>query len=98
MNDRQRAMLLDVIAEWAGIVNDAYSRHKAWAAIRLCMFILCTAITRATMGGRSPTSQTRLRLITVKYFSLRIASPENVTEVLIVQFQRRLSCDANDQS
>jgi Protein of unknown function (DUF3500) len=28
MNDQQRAMLLDVISEWAGIVNDAYAAPR----------------------------------------------------------------------
>jgi hypothetical protein len=28
MNERQKAMLLDVIAEWAGIVNDAYAAPR----------------------------------------------------------------------
>jgi Protein of unknown function (DUF3500) len=28
LNERQRAMLLDVISEWAGIVNDAYSAPR----------------------------------------------------------------------
>ncbi|GGG90239.1 hypothetical protein GCM10011586_00820 [Silvibacterium dinghuense] len=28
LNDRQRAMLLDVIAQWAGIVNDAYAKPR----------------------------------------------------------------------
>jgi hypothetical protein len=28
MNERQRTMLLDVISEWAGIVNDAYATPR----------------------------------------------------------------------
>src|SRR5207249_4966600 len=28
MNEKQRAMLLDVISEWAGIVNDAYAEPR----------------------------------------------------------------------
>lgn len=28
MNEKQRAMLLDVISEWAGIVNDAYAKPR----------------------------------------------------------------------
>jgi hypothetical protein len=28
MNEKERAMLLDVISEWAGIVNDAYAKPR----------------------------------------------------------------------
>jgi len=51
LNERLRAMLLDVISEWAGIINDTYAAPRIeeikaapWAATLPCMCIRCIVI------------------------------------------------------
>lgn len=73
MNEKQRAMLQDVILEWAGIVNDAYASperqrlRQAWmiptlpGVDRQRMSLGETAARTTAFRGRSSSSRARLK-------------------------------------